>query len=147
MLINRPRYVERALLFRDTDLIKVVTGIRRCGKSSLLDLIALRFLKDGIPQSNIVRLNLESKAVRIENEDDLYAYFKERLAPEGTTYIFIDETQRVQGWENAVNAMRVDFNCDMYVTGSNAFVLSSNLSTYISGRYVEIDVLPLTFSE
>ncbi len=146
-LIDRPRYVDRALMFRDADLIKAVTGIRRCGQSSLLELVARRLAAEGVPEENLVKLNLESKSHNVASENDLYAYFKERMADSGKTYVFIDEIQQIKGWENAVNAMRVDFDCDIYVTGSNAYVLSSNLSTYISGRYVEIDMLPLSFDE
>ncbi|NTU88567.1 MAG: ATP-binding protein [Actinobacteria bacterium] len=147
MLVPRPHYLEMALRFRDTDLIKVVTGVRRCGKSSLLALVGEGLRAEGVEEQQIVSLNLESKSVEVSNEEELYEYFKTRLHPNKKTYIFIDEVQKAKGWENAVNAMRVDFDCDLYVTGSNAYLLSSNLATYISGRYVEIKMLPLVFSE
>ena len=146
-LISRDAYLNRALMFRDTDLIKVVTGVRRCGKSSLLELIRKRFASEGIDGRALVSLNLESKACPVATENDLYAYFRDRLFAGGRTYIFLDEPQRVIGWQNAVNAMRVDFDCDIYLTGSNAYLLSSELSTYLSGRYVEVNMLPLSVSE
>ena len=146
-LIDRPIYLKRALLFRDTDLIKVVTGVRRCGKSSLLAMIRQTIEFEGKANRTFISLNLESKTCQIETENELYSYFRDRLSPNGKTYIFIDEPQRIEGWQTAVNAMRVDFNCDIYLTGSNAYLLSSELSTYLSGRYVEIKMLPLSMSE
>lgn len=146
-LVSRDAYLDRALMFRDTDLIKVVTGARRCGKSSLLELIRKRFAAEGIDGRALVSLNLESKACSVATENDLYAYFRDRLFADGRTYIFLNEPQRVIGWQNAVNAMRVDFDCDIYLTGSNAYLLSSELSTYLSGRYVEVNMLPLSVSE
>lgn len=146
-LINRQVYLDRALAFRDTDLIKVVTGVRRCGKSSLLELVRREIEAEGVAGRAFASLNLESMACDVETPRDLYGYFAERLSPSGRTYIFIDEPQRVEGWERAVNAMRVDFDCDIYLTGSNAYLLSSELSTYLSGRYVEVKMLPLSLSE
>ncbi len=146
-LVSRDVYLNRALMFRDTDLIKVVTGVRRCGKSSMLGLIREKLLSEGIDERALVSLNLESKTCRVTTEDDLYSYFSERLFSGGRTYIFLDEPQRIAGWQNAVNAMRVDFDCDIYLTGSNAYLLSSELSTYLSGRYVEVKMLPLSVSE
>lgn len=146
-LMTRQKYLDEALLFRDTDLIKVVTGVRRCGKSCLLDLVREKIAFEEGSRCEYVTLNLESKAVSVNTENELYSYVRDRLAEEGRTYIFLDEPQRIEGWQNAVNAMRVDFNCDIYLTGSNAFLLSSELSTYLSGRYVEISMLPLVFAE
>lgn len=147
-LISRDHYLEKVLRFRDSDLIKVVTGIRRCGKSTLLEMIAAYFIAEGASKEQIIKLNLESKKEGIpKDEDSLYNYFKHRLPKDKRAYLFIDEVQRIRGWENAVNGMRVDFNCDIYVTGSNAYLLSSELATYLSGRYIEIKMLPLTFEE
>ncbi len=147
MLVNREAYVERAMLFRDTDLVKVVTGVRRCGKSSLLALVRERIESEGVPGRGFVSANLESRETGVRTDDELYAYVKARLSGGGRTYVFLDEIQRIEGWHDVVNAMRVDFDCDLYVTGSNAFLLSSELSTYLSGRYVEVRMLPLAFSE
>lgn len=146
-LINRQRYLDEALLFRDTDLIKVITGVRRCGKSSLLKLVRNKLEAENVADRSFVSLNLESMECSVTNKNELYTYFRERLATDGQTYIFLDEPQRIDGWQDAVNAMRVDFDCDIYLTGSNAYLLSSELSTYLSGRYVEIKMLPLSFSE
>jgi predicted AAA+ superfamily ATPase len=146
-LIARKKYLDYVLLFRDTDLIKVVTGLRRCGKSSLLALAAAEFARQGIPDENIVALDMESFNNAIATYEDLYNHVKARLTKLGRHYLFIDEVQVVKGWERAINAMRVDFNCDIYVTGSNAFLLSSELATCLSGRYVETQMLPLVFSE
>lgn len=146
-LVARDVYLDRALMFRDTDLIKVVTGVRRCGKSSILGLVRERLIFEGVDEHALVSLNLESKACPVVTEEDLYSYFRDRLFPGGRTYIFLDEPQRIAGWQNAVNAIRVDFDCDIYLTGSNAYLLSSELSTYLSGRYVEVKMLPLSVSE
>ena len=146
-LITRQKYLDEALLFRDTDLIKVVTGVRRCGKSCLLDLVREKIAFEEGSRCECITLNLESKTISVNTENGLYNYVRDRLAEEGRTYIFLDEPQRIKGWQNAVNAMRVDFDCDIYLTGSNAFLLSSELSTYLSGRYVEISMFPLVFAE
>lgn len=146
-LKNRIRYLEEAMLFRDTDLIKVITGVRRCGKSSLLDLIRMIIESEEVVGRGFVNVNLVSKSTGIKAEDQLYNHVRGRLSDRGRTYVFIDEPQRIEGWQDAVNAMRVDFDCDIYLTGSNAYLLSSELSTYLSGRYVEAKMLPLSFSE
>lgn len=147
MLINRQAYLDRILMFRDTDLIKVVTGVRRCGKSSLLALARDKIMSEGAGGCDFAFLNLESKECPVATENELYGYFRDRMSPKGKTYVFLDEPQRIEGWQSAVNALRVDFDCDIYLTGSNAYLLSSELSTYLSGRYVEINTLPLVMSE
>ncbi|MCL2882431.1 MAG: ATP-binding protein [Coriobacteriia bacterium] len=147
-LVQRERYIDQVLAFRDKDLIKVVTGLRRCGKSSLLTLVAEKLAQDGVPPQRIITLNLESMQASVpEDPKSLYHYFEERMDRGARAYVFIDEVQRILGWEEAVNAMRIDFDCDIYLTGSNAFLLSSELATYLSGRYIEIKMLPLTFKE
>lgn len=146
-LVNRQAYLDRILMFRDTDLIKVVTGVRRCGKSSLLALVRDKIASENVPGRAIASLNLESKLCHVETENELYAYFKDRISSDGKTYIFLDEPQRIEGWQSAINALRIDFDCDVYLTGSNAYLLSSELSTYLSGRYVETKMLPLSVGE
>lgn len=146
-LVNRQTYLDRILMFRDTDLIKVVTGVRRCGKSSLLGLVQEKIATENIKERALLSLNLESKVCPVTTEDELYNYFRDRISQKGKTYIFLDEPQRIKGWQSAVNAMRIDFDCDIYLTGSNAYLLSSELSTYLSGRYVETNMLPLAISE
>lgn len=145
----KPRdfYLNKLIVFKDTEPVKVVTGIRRCGKSSLLKLMIAWLKEQGISDDAIVEMNFESFAHKDMSADDVYAYVKERISKTGITYLFFDEIQRVPGWEEAINAFRVDFNCDIYVTGSNAYLLSSEYATYLSGRSVEIKMLPLSFKE
>jgi len=146
-LVNRGRYLEEALLFRDTDLVKVIMGVRRCGKSSLMALVRRAIEAEGVAGRAFLELNLESKKCPVKDAQGLYSYFADRQSENGRTYIFIDEPQRIEGWQDAINALRVDLDCDIYLTGSNAYLLSSALSTYLSGRYVEIRMLPLSFCE
>ena len=122
-------------------------SIRRCGKSSLMKLMAGRLRENGVQDSQLIEMNFESMRFSEMDARSFYEYVKERVLPDRRMYLFFDEVQRVQGWENAVNSFRVDFDCDIYITGSNAYLLSSELSTYLSGRYVEIKVLPLSFRE
>ncbi len=146
-LKKRDIYLNRMIAFQDTEMIKVMTGIRRCGKSSLMKLMAQHLLESGVAQEQILEMNFESMRFPEMNARQFYDYVSERILPDKRMYRFFDEVQRVPGWENAVNAFRVDFDCDIYITGSNAYLLSSELSTYLSGRYVEIKVLPLSFKE
>lgn len=146
-LKRRDNYLNKLIAFQDTEPVKVITGIRRCGKSSLLKLM-IEHLKDtGVLPEQIIEMNFESFEFRNMSSDDVYSYVKERIIIDKRMYLFFDELQRVNAWEDAVNAFRVDFNCDIYVTGSNAYLLSSEYSTYLSGRCVEIKMLPLSFSE
>lgn len=146
-LKNRPQYLEQLIAFQDMELIKVVTGIRRCGKSSLLKLMTEHLKTQGVSDGQIVAINFESMQFADMDSKALYQYVSERMLPDKRLYLFLDEIQKVRDWQNAVNAFRVDLDCDIYVTGSNAFLLSSELSTYLSGRYVEIKMLPLSFRE
>ncbi len=146
-LIERDKYIDEALMFRDTDLVKVVTGIRRCGKSSLLALVRDRIQSEGVAGRAFVTVNLEMRGLGIRTDDDLYGYLAARMSDEGRTYVFVDEVQRIDGWHDVVNSLRVEHDCDIYLTGSNAYLLSSELSTYLSGRYVEVKMLPLSMGE
>lgn len=146
-LKNRDRYLKKLIGFQDTEPVKVITGIRRCGKSSLLKLMIRHFRKTGIQAEQIVEMNFESHDFRNMTSDELYHYVKERAVPGRRMYLFFDELQRIDAWEDAVNSFRVDLDCDIYITGSNAYLLSSEYSTYLSGRYVEIKMLPLSFRE
>ena len=146
-LRNRNLYLEQLKTFRDTEMIKVITGIRRCGKSSLMKLMANELRTSGIADDQIIEINFESMRFADMTVKEFYAYVSQRVICGKRMYLFFDEVQRINGWENAVNSFRVDFDCDIYVTGSNAHLLSSELSTYLSGRYVEIKVLPLSFRE
>lgn len=128
-------------------MIKVLTGIRRCGKSSLMKLMAQWLRDNGIEDKQIIEINFESMRFSEMAVEEFYSYITERVIAGKRMYLFFDEVQRITGWEKAVNSFRVDFDCDIYITGSNAYLLSSELSTYLSGRYVEIKVLPLSFRE
>lgn len=146
-LRKRDLYLNRVIAFQDTEMIKVITGIRRCGKSSLMKLMAGHLRDTGVTDDRIIEMNFESMSIPDMDARGFYEYVKARIRPDIRTYLFFDEVQKVHGWENAVNSFRVDFDCDIYITGSNAYLLSSELSTYLSGRYVEIRVLPLSFQE
>lgn len=146
--IIRRLYLDRLKSGRDrTDVVKVITGMRRSGKTVLMRQF-IRELKDsGIPDDRVVYMNFESRDwERVSTYSDLLDYISS-LGIEGRIYVFLDEIQRVQSWERAVNSLQVDFDADIYITGSNAYLLSSDLSTYISGRYMELRILPLSFSE
>lgn len=146
-LRKRDLYLKRMIAFQDTEMIKVMTGIRRCGKSSLMKLMAQHLRESGVADNQILEMNFESMRIPDMDARGFYEYVKAHICPDKRTYLFFDEVQKVTGWENAVNSFRVDFDCDIYITGSNAYLLSSELSTYLSGRYVEIKVLPLSFRE
>ena len=146
-LRNRTIYLEQLKAFRDTEMIKVITGIRRCGKSSLMKLMANELRASGVLDEQIIEINFESMRFSDMTAKDFYTYVMDRAVSGKRMYLFFDEVQRISGWENAVNSFRVDLDCDIYVTGSNAHLLSSELSTYLAGRYVEIKVLPLSFRE
>ena len=143
----RPLYLNRLIAFQDTEPVKIITGIRRCGKSSLLRLMANHLRETGVMEEQIVEMNFESMEFRNLSVEALYQYVKERLPHGKRAYLFFDEIQRIDQWQDAVNSFRVDFDCDIYVTGSNAFLLSSEYATYLAGRSVEIKMLPLSFRE
>lgn len=147
-LINRPEYLNQLLQNKDVNLIKIVTGIRRCGKSSLLDLFHKHLSDTGVDDSHIIHMNLES--LRYRNLSDylgFYDYVSEQIPKDGKTYLIFDELQAVKHWEKAIESFRLDFDVDIYITGSNAYLLSTEFSTLLSGRYVEIRMLPLSFKE
>ena len=146
-LKNRDLYLKQLIAFQDTEMIKVITGIRRCGKSSLMKLMANHLRECGIPDKQIIEINFESMRFSEMTAKEFYEHICGQVVQGNRMYLFFDEVQRIDGWENAVNSFRVDLDCDIYITGSNAHLLSSELSTYLSGRYVEIKVLPLSFRE
>lgn len=156
VLKKRDLYLQKLIALKDTEPVKVVTGMRRCGKSSLLALMQEYLLSVGVNPQRIIAMNFESMAFQDMTYKDVYAYIKQKIetfdaAEQGanrpTTYLFFDELQRIDRWEDAINSFRVDFNCDIYITGSNAYLLSSEYATYLSGRYVEIKMYPLSFKE
>lgn len=146
-LKKRTQYLEKLIGFQDTEPVKVITGIRRCGKSSLLKLMVEHLKESGISPEQIIEMNFESHDFKDMTSDDVYNYVKNRVVTGKRMYLFFDELQRIEAWEDAVNSFRVDLDCDIYVTGSNAYLLSSEYSTYLSGRCVEIKMLPLSFKE
>ncbi len=139
-------YLDKLVAFKDTEPVKVVTGIRRCGKSSLLKLMVEHLKANGIEEDQIIEMNFESGDYRNMTSDEVYSFVKGKCGKK-RVYLFFDEIQRIDKWEDAINAFRVDLDCDIYVTGSNAYLLSSEYSTYLSGRCVEIKMLPLSFKE
>ncbi|MDD3751906.1 MAG: ATP-binding protein [Tissierellia bacterium] len=146
--INRPVYLKKIIEFKDKDLVKIITGIRRCGKSTLLDLFEDYLLEQNIPKKNILHMNMESLKYRnILNYDTFYEFVSNSIVDGERNYLIFDELQTVKHWERAIESFRLDYDVDIYITGSNAYLLSSEFSTLLSGRYVEIRVLPLSFIE
>ncbi len=145
---NRPIYLQKLIDFKDKDVIKVITGIRRCGKSSLLELYSEYLINNGINPANIIKINFESIQYSEMTYKDLYSYVNGQSQKiSGKLYLLLDEIQKIENWELAINSFRVDFDVDIYITGSNAYLLSSQLATYLSGRYIEIKMKPLSFKE
>lgn len=148
MMIQRKEYLKKLIAFRDKQLIKVVTGVRRCGKSTLLKMYQEWLREQGVEASRIISINFED--IDYEELTDyrkLYDYLKEHLNPERMTYIFLDEIQNVADFPKVVDSLYIKNNVDIYMTGSNAYMLSSEIATLISGRYVQIEMLPFSFKE
>lgn len=148
MMIQRKEYLKKLIAFRDKQLIKVVTGVRRCGKSTLLKTYQEWLREQGVEASRIISINFED--IDYEELTDyrkLYDYLKEHLNPERMTYIFLDEIQNVADFPKVVDSLYIKNNVDIYMTGSNAYMLSSEIATLISGRYVQIEMLPFSFKE
>ena len=147
-MINRDNYLNKLIRFKDKELIKVVTGIRRCGKSTLFDLYINYLLQNGVKQEQIIRLNLEDPVFyELDDYLKLYNYIKDKMKKDKMNYIFIDEVQNVKEFQKAVDGLYIQKNTDIYITGSNAYLLSGELATLLSGRYIEIKMLPLSFKE
>lgn len=147
-MVIRKEYLSKLLAWKDAQVIKVVTGIRRCGKSTLLKQFQDHLLEEGVSQEQIISINFED----LDYEDlldykALYAYIKQRLCPDKMTYIFLDEIQKVDSFQQAVDSLFIKENTDIYITGSNAYLLSGDLATLLTGRYVGISILPLSFAE
>lgn len=147
-MIERPNYLDDLISFKDKDLIKIVIGIRGCGKSTLFDLYIDYLLSNGVDKKQIIRINLEEyEFCSIKDYEDLYEYVNTRLVDDKTNYVFIDEVQKVKDFQYACDSLYVKKNVDLYITGSNSKLLSGELATLLSGRYVEIKMLPLSFKE
>ena len=146
-MIERTEYLEELKRWKDKDLIKVITGIRRCGKSTLFELFIKYLKNEGIKDDHIISINLESPDYTFECYKELYNYVKEKIVYNEKYYVFLDEVQVVDSFQKAVDGLYIKKNIDVYITGSNAYLLSGELATLLSGRYVEIKMLPLSFKE
>ena len=148
MLLQRKEYLDKLIAFRDKQIIKIVTGIRRCGKSTLLRLYQDWLKAQGVSENQIISINFEDMDYEeLTDYKKLYAYLKERLVRDNMTYIFLDEIQHVDNFPKVVDSLYIKEKVDIYMTGSNAYMLSSEIATLISGRYVQIEMLPLSFRE
>lgn len=147
-MIERPNYLEELISFKEKDLIKIVTGIRRCGKSTLFDLYIEYLLSNGVNKDQIIRMNLEEYEFNdITDYKDLYNYINSKLMDNQMNYVFVDEVQKITDFQKACDSLYIKKNVDLYITGSNSKLLSGELATLLSGRYVEIKMLPLSFKE
>lgn len=147
-MVERKEYLKILRNFKDKEVIKVVTGIRRCGKSTLLNQFKNEMLESNIQENQIISLNLEDYDYDfIKTAKDLHEYIKEKLNADKMNYIFIDEVQMIPEFQKAIDSLYIKKNCDIYITWSNALLLSSELATLLSGRYIEIKMLPLSFKE
>ncbi len=147
MLIERTNYLNELIRWKDKDLIKVVTGIRRCGKSTLFELFINYLIENGVTKEQIIHINLEDASYDFKDYKELYKYINDKLNSKKQYYIFIDEVQSVKDFQRAVDSLYIKKNVDVYITGSNAYLLSGELATLLSGRYIEIKMLPLSFKE
>lgn len=146
-MINREEYLDELIRWKDKDLIKVVTGIRRCGKSTLFDLFIDYLKMSGVKSNQIIYINLEDADYDFKDYKELYHFINEKIISEDNFYVFLDEVQNVPGFQRAVDSLYIKKNVDVYITGSNAYILSGELATLLSGRYIEIKMLPLSFKE
>ena len=148
VMINRPVYIDKIMAYTDTPFVKILTGVRRCGKSTILKLIMEKLRKErGIPEDQIVSYRFDSMEYEGMTAKQMYQELKARLSPNGRTYLFLDEMQEITGWEKVVNSLASDFDVDLYVTGSNSRMMSSEISTYLTGRYVAFRIYTLSFQE
>ena len=139
MLINRKEYLDKLISLKDKKIIKIITGVRRCGKSTLMEIFKDYLLKNGVSKDNIISINFEDyDFYDLREPDNLYAYIKNELDSEKQNYIFLDEIQHVEDFPRVVDSLFIKNNVDIYITGSNAYMLSSEIATLISGRYIEI---------
>ena len=148
MLIQRPQYLNKLIALKDKQIIKIVTGIRRCGKSTLFEIYKQWLTENNVAPEQIISVNFEDiDYEELTDYKKLYAYIKERLSEEKMTYIFLDEIQHVKDFPKVIDSLYIKKNVDIYITGSNAYMLSGEIATLISGRYIQIEMLPLSFSE
>jgi len=147
-MIPRPMYIEKIMAYANTPFVKILSGVRRCGKSTILKMIVEELKKRDVPEERILHYNFDSmQHEEIKTAKLLYEEVKARISPDGKTYLFLDEIQEVKSWEKAINSFMTDFDVDIYVTGSNSRMMSSEISTYLTGRYITFRIFPLSFAE
>ena len=147
-MIYRPLYMDRIMPYVDTPSVKILTGVRRCGKSTILKMIMERLKTErNIPAERIISCRYDSMEYEDMTAKQMYAQLKGQLSPDGKTYLFLDEIQEIRGWEKVINSLASDFDVDIYVTGSNSRMMSSEISTYLTGRYVSFRIFTLSFDE
>lgn len=146
-MIYRPEYVEKIIAYMDTPFVKILTGVRRCGKSTIMNMLREEVAKRGVSPDRILHFNFDSLEYEDMTAKKLFTAIKGQLSTEGKTYLFLDEIQEIPGWEKVVNSLMSDYNVDIYVTGSNSRMMSSEISTYLTGRYVSFRIYPLSFAE
>ena len=147
-MIDRPLYMDKIMAYTDTPFVKILTGVRRCGKSTILKMIMERLKTERhIPDERIISCRYDSMDYVDLTAKDMYDQLKSRLSTEGKTYLFLDEVQEIEGWERVVNSLASDFDVDLYVTGSNSRMMSSEIATYLTGRYISFRIFTLSFGE
>ena len=147
-MIYRPMYVDKIMAYVDTPFVKILTGVRRCGKSTILKMIMEKLKTQRcIPEDRIISCCYDSMEYEDMTAKQMYVQLKEQLSPDGKTYLFLDEVQEIEGWEKVVNSLSSDFDVDLYITGSNSRMMSSEISTYLTGRYISFRIFTLSFSE
>ena len=147
-MIDRPLYVDKIMAYVDTPFVKILTGVRRCGKSTILKMIMERLKTErNIPENRIISCRFDSMEYEDMTAKQIYTLLKEKLSPVGKTYLFLDEVQEIKGWEKIVNSLASDFVVDLYITGSNSRMMSSEISTYLTGRYISFRIFTLSFGE
>ena len=147
-MIDRPLYVDKIMAYVDTPFVKILTGVRRCGKSTILKMIMERLKTErSIPEDRIISCRFDSMEYEDMTAKQIYTLLKEKLSPAGKTYLFLDEVQEIKGWEKIVNSLASDFDVDLYITGSNSRMMSSEIATYLTGRYVSFRIFTLSFGE
>ena len=147
-MIYRPMYVDKIMAYVDTPFVKILTGVRRCGKSTILKMIMEKLQTErDVPAERIISCRFDSMEYEDMTAKQIYAQLKEQLSPDGKTYLFLDEVQEIKGWEKVVNSLASDFDVDLYITGSNSQMMSSEISTYLTGRYVSFRIFTLSFGE
>ncbi len=147
-MIDRPLYLDKIMAYVDAPFVKILTGVRRCGKSTILKMIMERLKTErNIPEDRIISCRFDSMEYEDMTAKQIYTLLKEQLSPDGKTYLFLDEVQEIKGWEKIVNSLASDFDVDLYITGSNSRMMSSEIATYLTGRYVSFRIFTLSFGE